>query len=229
MFAKVIKHTPLFNCKNFPLCFQGALKLDHRQLLKELETVLYKGSVVQVLEVEQNIATVKTKEYGNDEIFYLDARFLNMHEEEPPQRKASLPTKEKIISSLQNFPNCSYIWGGTDPEGVPSWSTYYPPSQPLSPFEFDHWHFKGVDCSGLLYNVTNGFTPRNTSQLYNFGNKVTHLRPLDIVLHKGHVMIVLSSEKIIESRHQHGIVITNLKNRLKESEHLGLEYRRWYS
>jgi len=27
---------------------------------------------------------------------------------------------------------------------------------------------KGVDCSGLLYQATNGFTPRNSRSLLNF-------------------------------------------------------------
>lgn len=229
MFARVVKNTPLFNCKNFPDCFQYPLKFDHRYLLNELETVLYKDSVVEVLQVTDCIAEVKTKEYPSEKRLYLDTRFLEFTESEPMPREIPLSTKRQILAKLENFPKCIYIWGGTDPKGVPSWSTYYPPTSLLTPFEMAHWHFKGVDCSGLLYNVTNGATPRNTRELRQFGTKVGSLRPLDLVLYPGHVMIVLSKDKMIESRHLNGLAITNLKDRLKECEHLeDLEYRRWF-
>ncbi len=89
------------------------------------------------------------------------------------------------------------------------------------------WALKGVDCSGLLYEATDGFTPRNTSDLVHYGSPVSIenksvgeiqriVKPLDLIVWKGHVVIVVDSEKTIESRHLHGVVIAPLKERLEE-------------
>ena len=69
----------------------------------------------------------------------------------------------------------------------------------------------GVDCSGLLYEATNGFTPRNTSALLHFGKNVSIagksrqaitalLQPLDLLVWPGHVIIVIDGGNAIESR-----------------------------
>ena len=86
---------------------------------------------------------------------------------------------------------------------------------------------KGVDCSGLLYEATNGYTPRNTSELINFGqiikveNKnideiIKTLYPLDLVIYKGHVIIIFDKKYTIESREKFGVVKTKIKKRLLE-------------
>jgi hypothetical protein len=73
------------------------------------------------------------------------------------------------------------------------------------------WQLAGVDCSGLLYEATNGFTPRNTFSLVEYGRSVPiagldpvkiveRLEPLDLIVWSGHVMIVLDRERLIESR-----------------------------
>jgi len=95
---------------------------------------------------------------------------------------------------------------------------------------------KGLDCSGLLYYATNGYTPRNTSSLLNYGKPVQiaglkvdeiiqKVAPLDIIVWVGHVIIILDKEHIIESRldydkhkkgFQGGVKIRQLKKVLVE-------------
>lgn len=75
----------------------------------------------------------------------------------------------------------------------------------------DELKLKGLDCSGILYEATNGYTPRNTSKLVTFGNPVEiadlsideiiqKVDPLDIIVWRGHMMVILDRDKIIESR-----------------------------
>jgi cell wall-associated NlpC family hydrolase len=91
----------------------------------------------------------------------------------------------------------------------------------------------GLDCSGLLYQASNGWTPRNTSQLISYGQPVAiagksaaeivrQLEPLDLIVWNGHVIIVLDGETVIESRLEcgkkgnGGVVLTPLRRRLTE-------------
>jgi len=50
---------------------------------------------------------------------------------------------------------------------------YYPPKEKMIQKILDKWIMKGVDCSGLLYEATNGYTPRNSSDLVTYGTGVT--------------------------------------------------------
>ena len=67
------------------------------------------------------------------------------------------------------------------------------------------WRLEGVDCSGLLYQATGGYTPRNTSSMKDFGDEVKIsglpleqisflVRPLDLIVCTGHVVIVLNGQ-----------------------------------
>ena len=108
---------------------------------------------------------------------------------------------------------------------------HYAPAQALEPVLQQKWQLQGVDCSGLLYWATNGVTPRNTSALVNYGTGVmitglsidqilTQLKPLDLIVTRGHVLIVLPGERVIESTwkpsNNGGVYISSLKARLIE-------------
>jgi hypothetical protein len=97
----------------------------------------------------------------------------------------------------------------------------------------DHLILAGLDCSGLLYQATGGWTPRNTSGLLSFGRGIAVagktavelarlLQPLDLIVWNGHVIIVLDRETAIESRLEcgkegnGGVVTTPLRQRLAE-------------
>jgi cell wall-associated NlpC family hydrolase len=104
--------------------------------------------------------------------------------------------QERLLAALGK----PYVWGGNLKDGVPLLREFYPQAEPLI----------GVDCSGLLYEATDGFTPRNTSALTSFGRAVQvaglsperiaqRLQPLDLIVWKGHVMVVLDGDSIIQS------------------------------
>jgi hypothetical protein len=72
------------------------------------------------------------------------------------------------------------------------------------------WQLTGVDCSGLIYWASNGVTSRNTSWLVQDDTRLSivgksleqitgMLEPLDIIVWKGHMMVVLDDEHTIES------------------------------
>ncbi|MBK9334146.1 MAG: hypothetical protein IPM96_17490 [Ignavibacteria bacterium] len=95
---------------------------------------------------------------------------------------------------------------------------YYPPSGKLNSEDELIWEMKGLDCSGLIYEATNAYSPRNTHQLVNFGNPVeikglsasqikSKLKPLDIIVWKGHVIVVYDGNTTIESAHSAGGVV----------------------
>ncbi|HEY5259788.1 MAG TPA: hypothetical protein VIJ46_04000, partial [Rhabdochlamydiaceae bacterium] len=137
------------------------------------------------------------------------------------------PSLETVMERMVKLVGLPYIWGGNWSAGIPALLALYPPSDEISGDLRTLWALKGVDCSGLLYEATDGFTPRNTSELVHYGSPVLIenksiseiqklVRPLDLIVWKGHVVIVVDSEKTIESRHRHGVVIAPLKERLEE-------------
>jgi hypothetical protein len=226
MFALTKEYTPLFNIERIDTIFGSSLAFDRRFLLPQVETVLFPGSALEIVRDAGPYVEVKTKEYPASIPLFVDKRCIRMVDH-LQERFKDCPTKEKLLDRLLKFPKCHYVWGGTTPHGVPQWLHYYPPKKALTAFEFAHWTFRGVDCSGLLQHVTDGFTPRNTSDLYHFGYEVNEVKPFDLILYPGHVLIALPDEKVIECRHLSGIVISPLSDRLKESEHLGITFRRF--
>ena len=116
----------------------------------------------------------------------------------------------------------------------------------------DNWRLKGVDCSGLFYYVSNGFTARNTSKLLDFGRAVLieglslneiidKVNDLDLIVWEGHVVGVLDHKTTIESRSPKGVFTCDLKTRLleimnerkpanrwDENEGAGFVIRRWH-
>lgn len=217
MFATVIKNAPLFNRKEISAAF---LNFDKVHLIREIETILLPGSLLAIVKKEGDILEVLTEEYTSVKPLYIDKRFVNEGDEKPDERKKVMPNTNTMIERLLNFPRLPYIWGGNVPEGIPELLTYYPPKKPLSSFDYIYWQLKGVDCSGLLYSITNGSTLRNTSQIYATYPQVTSLKPLDVIVYPGHNLIVLPNNRVIESRQYDGIVFSDLTTRLKEVEHL---------
>jgi cell wall-associated NlpC family hydrolase len=123
-----------------------------------------------------------------------------------------------------------YVWGGNLQGGVVElMDLFYGGAVPAAARR--ELTLAGLDCSGLLYQATGGWTPRNTSQLVSYGKAVpvaekspeqfvAELEPLDLIVWNGHVLIVLDRETIIESRLEcgtqgnGGVVTTALRQRL---------------
>jgi cell wall-associated NlpC family hydrolase len=172
----------------------------------------------------------------------VDCRFLEFHESTPPQRPRRLPERAVIISALQESVGSSYVWGGNILEGVPELAEWW--YGDLTGHDRQRITLAGLDCSGLLYRASGGWTPRNSSQLLTYGRPlaVAHatteqiastLQPLDLIVWDGHVVIVLDRERTIESilecsrPGKGGVVIRPLIQRLKELMRSRTPLDRW--
>lgn len=232
---------PVLNVSEFSNIFgnknSDSLKTDRCGQVRELEYIALPGAVFEITgELKSGTHTiyrVKTNEYqaAPGITLYVDSRFLAPHTSAPPPRKTMLPSREHLLKALTESVGSPYVWGGNVRDGVPELLDYFyrnadsPSRRQMT--------LAGLDCSGLLYFATAGWTPRNTSELIFFGRPVTIggkdaaaiaglLEPLDLIVWNGHVLIVLDRQTAIESRLEcgkpgnGGVVITPLKSRLSE-------------
>lgn len=223
VFAVAVTDTPVLNTPDFKSVFGGkdgrTLRKDRCGQLRSLEFVALPGTVFTVEEEiwksGRKIYRVTTSDYPYPATggYYVDAGFTRIQQDRPAERKALLPTKEEIIASLKKMNNSRYVWGGNSSHGIAGTVQQYPPAGggALSSADADLWRVRGVDCSGLLYEATGGYTPRNTSALVSFGRSVSIagrslkeiaavLMPLDLIVWPGHVLIVIDGNNVIESR-----------------------------
>lgn len=218
LFAVAATPAPVLNRPDFRDVFGGN---DGRSLLKDecgqlraLEFVALPGTVFTVessIESAGNLSykvTTNDYPYPSAQGYYVDARSVQISQLRPAERARSLPAREKILANLESRVGSRYIWGGNVAGGVAELSSWFPPADTA---DLALWQLAGVDCSGLLYEATNGYTPRNTSSLLSFGKPVAiagksprqlaaSLQPLDLIVWPGHVLIVLDGGRLIESR-----------------------------
>jgi hypothetical protein len=239
---------PLLNSPDFSTSF-NRLPLDEHKLLRTVETVVLPRTKLRILEKTEHphIVQVSTSEYPYEGAFFTDVRLLELATEEPSERPIVLPSGKEILEEFDRLLGVSYIWGGNWPEGIPELKEFYP--EPIEPDGENTKTLKGVDCTGLLYYITNGYTPRNTSKFVSWGKLVpiagfsideilSTLKPLDAIVWPGHIVSVYNSTNAIESRWGQGVVKIPLKERLAEimqtrqpaDEALpnGFFIRRWY-
>ncbi len=233
--------TPVLATPDFPAVFGGRdgtpLKVDHCGQVRELEFIALKGTVFRILAgVRGSPATVYQVETDDYPVpagraLYVDSRFIEPAATEPPPRPRKLPPAAEVIAGLKRAIGNPYVWGGNLSGGVPELADMFyrgaRPEEPKRPL------LGGGDCSGLLYQATNGWTPRNTSSLVAVGQGVPVagktvgelarlLQPLDLIVWDGHVIIVLDRETTIESRlacgkpGNGGVVTTPLAKRLEQ-------------
>ncbi len=225
--------TPVLITPHFRLCFGGGngavLPLDEQKLLRPIEIVLFPKSKVELLEKlpHSSIWRIRTNEHSCPKSLYIDERFVKPVEN-ASERERLLPPVSTLLNILKAHIGIRYIWGGNWPKGIPQLLQWYKPTvKNLDALVRDTWQLKGVDCSGLLYFASNGFTPRNTVDLVSFGKGlliegksideiVKSVAPLDIIVWQGHVVLILDSETAIESKVEAGVVASPLKERLQE-------------
>lgn len=220
-FAVARQPVPVFNQPQAAI--PGApQKKDRCGQVRELEFIALPGTVFRLVTTAAQtgrVLQVTTDDYQPPAgvSLYVDAALLEQQQTRPASRKPLLPQQESLQKMLRSTDGLPYIWGGNQREGVRSG---------------EQRRFAGLDCSGLLYEVTDGYTPRNTDQLVQFGTAVEveglaaeklaeRLRPLDLIVWKGHVIIVLDQKSSIESvmncgEKKNGVVITPLKKRLAQ-------------
>lgn len=263
--------TPVLNVSDFSLVFGGedgnTLRQDRSGLIREVEFIALPRTVFKI---KSTIARGKTKVYGVttkdypyplQKGYFIDSRFVEITDKAVPDRMKKLSSKETIIEKLLEGQGSIYVWGGNCSEGVSKLLSFYPPQGLINSQTRKKWMLKGLDCSGLLYEATDGCTPRNTSELVSFGEpvKIANLKaediirkldPLDLIVWKGHVIIVLDKKTTIESRlargtkkdKNNGVQVRSLEKVLEEilkermpvndyEESLGKDkfvIRRWY-
>lgn len=214
------KPVPVLNTPYFTDVYGQALPFDDQRLVRAVEFIALPGQSFSVRsEAEGSILEVDALHYPYTTPLFIDRRFGLFSNEKLEVFQPSLPPKEEILRDLISKVGLPYIWGGNWSKGMEEWERLYPPPQSLTPEERDHWTFRGLDCSGMLYEATGGFTPRNTSGLFKLGKQVSidELEPLDVIVYPGHNLVVLSPTEIIESCHElGGVVISPLKERINQ-------------
>lgn len=243
-FAVATSFVPVFSRADFQGIFGGkdgkSLELDHCAQIRSLEFIAMPGTAFSIETVLDNRADtvyrVITEDYPyrTPNGLYVDGRLVKRTDKQPQRRAPKLAPMETVISNLISAQGSSYVWGGNRRAGIPEMLEIYPvpPGFSLSRTARDRWTLTGLDCSGLLYEATGGFTPRNTSSLVGYGNPVAiagknageiaaGVKPLDLIAWNGHVMIVLDGDSVIESRldcrgKKGGVVIRGLRQALEE-------------
>ncbi len=220
--------TPVFNTPDTKEAMRGGRFVDRCGLNRALEFIALPGAAFRVEgELRRDgeaVYRVTTADYPYPakEGLFVDARFVKDEQTRPPERSRSLPGRDKIARRMLSAVGLPYVWGGNVREGI------LPPGE-----RGGKAVFAGLDCSGLLYEATDGVTPRNTSSLVSFGRPVpvagltpdaiaARLQPLDLIVWRGHVIIVLDRKRTIESRlscnseGKSGVVVSPLRERLRE-------------
>jgi len=216
---------PLFNSSKIDeLLSKPDLDKDDQGLFRPLETWLFPKSDIQIIDTKKKVTQIRTPLYNSDKTFYTLTSFTTNLGTELLQ--SYLFNKVLILENLRKYRGVPYVWGG-------SWvfDDFY--KQVIKrQFKKAFWPhldyiMSGLDCSGLLYASTYGYTPRNTSMLLDFGQEVLieglspelilqNCLPLDLIVWKGHVLIVLDQYKLIESVNPKGVIEVDALERLKE-------------
>jgi hypothetical protein len=208
------RFTPIFWSLDYPDHFgrkDRKITKDEWDQIPSTETILLPWSIIKwIAIVHDGVIKILTNEYKSNYPLYTDICFLgNISTEELPERNISLPPTDVILSKLRSQVDKPYIWWGNSPDPIVEMLQY---NENPNKDDYDKITLNWFDCSGLLYWATDGYTPRNTSELMNFWECVeiewkntdeilTSLKPLDIIVWQDywHCMIVLDNDEVIES------------------------------
>jgi len=232
---------PVFNTKETP--FQLPLRRKEDGRMMAIETVAFPGTLFTVKNKHGHIWEVDCTEYPSADPIYVDSRLL-VPVMNPKEREKQMPDAAYLLKMLESMVGVRYFWGGNWPKGINLLNLYTEPEK-IEKADMDDALCRGVDCSGLLYYVTMGCTPRNTSQLVNYGTLIPTdnldaeaisklVKPLDLMVWRGHIMIVLPKDRLIESRLGKGVVISefvpHMEETMKVLEDQGKPFyiRRWH-
>ncbi|MBI4863471.1 MAG: peptidoglycan endopeptidase [Candidatus Riflebacteria bacterium] len=214
--------TPVLDTPDFRSVYGGknglSIKLDKADLVREVETVAFPGTVFTVHQElpgwgGATMLRVTTDEYPfpSKKGYYVDSRFVTLSSTRPGERPRKLPGPLMLRYRLRSALNRLYVWGGNWRDGIPAMLRYYPTATRLDDTAWKMWTLRGVDCSGLLCEATDGWTPRNASALVKFGRAIpiagltppeiaARLEPFDLIVWHKHVVIVLDRGHVIQSR-----------------------------
>ena len=150
--------------------------------------------------------------YGENDWYFLDSRFIKIDDKKAAEHVHKVPDMSTIFKTLLAAVDSQYIWWGSYYQWIPEINELYPtPSDvELSTWEQQYKILQWTDCSWLLWQATNWYTPRTTRTLLTFWDSVAIswlnvkeitkvVKPLDLIVWAGHVIIILSNEYAIES------------------------------
>ena len=225
-FAVATGPTPVLNSPDFEAVFGGSdgktVKTDNSGLIREMEFIALPGTVFELLgEFDHGtykIFKVECKEYDYGTDLYIDSRFVELKKSRPGERFISMPKKDEIYKFLDKVVGNRYCWGGNYNDGIKKLIELYQPKGEITDEVKNEWTLTGCDCSGLMYEATNGFTPRNTSKLVDYGTPVeieglnaeeiaAKCKPLDMIVWNGHVIYVYDEKTSIQSSLSKGGVL----------------------
>lgn len=234
---------PVLNTADFRSVFGGidgtSLALDSCGQNRALEFIALPGTPFSIESIINDFAfpvyrvTTADYPYPSASGYYIDSRMVRTTDSLPPPRTRTLPDPETILARLVSAVGTHYQWGSNRRQGIPEMTSLYPPAADRqTDIALRHsWTLQGLDCSGLLYEATDGWTPRNTSTLVRYGSPVAiagldaerivqRTAPLDLIVWKGHVMIILDPDRLIESRLDcqgtgGGVQVRNLEQALR--------------
>jgi cell wall-associated NlpC family hydrolase len=201
-YAVAVRATPVLNRPDF---HTGLTSRDRCGQLRAVEFIALPGTAFTIRGEEKRegstVYRVTTEDYPypGESGYFVDSRDLRPQRDKPPERQRSLPSRAEIIARMKQRLGSGYVWGGNVAEGV----------RPAA--REGETLLAGLDCSGLLYEATGGYTPRNTSSLVSYGREVgiagkdgatlaAELLPLDLIVWPGHVLMVIDNNMVIESR-----------------------------
>jgi hypothetical protein len=216
-FFKVLSPAPVLNSSNFDLIFSPKIPTDENGHPQSYEFVALTGMCFQIIaEMPNHILEITYPEYGSKPL-YIDRRF-GVITFDSPQNPLKPLLASQLLEFMEQMVGVSYVWGGNWSQGIPEMLNLYKPVETLDPRTKELWMFKGVDCSGLLFEASNWQTPRNTSALIDFGMSIDteYLCSMDMIVYPGHVLFVRDEETIIESKSPFGVRIQSLVDRLDE-------------
>lgn len=213
---------PVLNTPDFAAVFGGiagtSLPLNQKGHPFHYEFVALPGMRFEFIkEMSKYIIAIRWPAYSLHPLF-IDHRFCQWTDIPPSELRLDL-SPVALLAQMEKRLGTPYVWGGNFAEGVPAMLEYYPPRNSLDPRTSELWTFRGLDCSGLLFEASKGATPRNTSHLLQYGRSLLpqeSLQPLDMILYPGHVLFVRDELTIIESKSPFGVRICSLEHRLEE-------------
>lgn len=215
-FAVVKTNTPVLYSPDFATQFWGvdgvSLNYDRYWEIDAVEFVAFTGTVFSVVEkVDNSIYKVTTREYPVTNDLYIHKSFFSdTSRVKPDERVKQQFSRVEILERLRSIDKADYIWGGNSPEGIPELLDLFPSQWNISTQLKKDWQLTWVDCSGLIYWASGGHTSRNTSWLVEDDTRLdiawkslteisSMLEPLDIIVWKWHMLVVLDEEHTIES------------------------------
>lgn len=187
----------------------------------QIAKVLPEGSIIQLGESYGNVIEVvdcKYKPFHPKKLFALKELYR-------PTRKLweqrVLPSEKDITRRMVQLVGLPYLYGGSAPFGSLAQAEKFIELGLFKKEDLNNPELRqlmmssGVDCSGLFNYGTNYHFFGDTRHVYDFfkrglvvlpeedkaspRNITNHLLPLDIIIYRGHMMVVIDTEFVIQA------------------------------